>query len=89
MFLVRGGRYDQPQERFTGKTITQAATTLIRDADGPLSVNEMYAQMCAGGMKFKGHNPYISIFVSLARNSRFCKVGPSSFDLTIRSPHQF
>jgi hypothetical protein len=70
--------------RFSDRTITQACTLLLREAGGPLHVNELYNLLVAGGMKFKGNNPTISVAVSLSRNSRFRKVDPGTFDLVIR-----
>ena len=70
--------------RFSDRTITQACTLLLREAGGPLHVNELYNLLIAGGMKFKGNNPTISVAVSLSRNSRFRKVDPGTFDLVIR-----
>lgn len=74
--------------RFNDRTITQACTLLLREANGPLHVNELYNMLVAGGMKFKGNNPTISIAVSLNRNRRFKKVGPGTFDLMIREASQ-
>ena len=70
--------------RFSDRTITQACTLLLREAGGPLHVNELYNLLIAGGMKFKGNNPTISVAVALSRNSRFRKVDPGTFDLVIR-----
>jgi hypothetical protein len=76
-------------DRFGDRTITQACTLLLREAGGPLHVNELYNLLIAGGMKFKGNNPTISIAVSLNRNTRFRKVDPGTFDLIIREPIPF
>ncbi len=74
--------------RFSDRTITQACTLLLREAGGPLHVNELYNLLVAGGMKFKGNNPTISVAVSLSRNSRFRKVDPGTFDLVIREARE-
>ncbi len=74
--------------RFNDRTITQACTLLLREASGPLHVNELYNLLVAGGMRFKGNNPTISIAVSLNRNRRFRKVGPGTFDLVMREALQ-
>ena len=74
--------------RFSDRTITQACTLLLREAGGPLHVNELYNLLVAGGMKFKGNNPTISIAVSLNRNKRFRKVDPGTFDLVMREANQ-
>ncbi|MGB2913224.1 MAG: hypothetical protein WBB81_06660, partial [Pyrinomonadaceae bacterium] len=47
--------------RFNDRTITQACTLLLREAGGPLHVNDLYNMLISGGMKFKGNNPTISI----------------------------
>jgi hypothetical protein len=70
--------------RFSDLTITQACKILLREAAGPLHVNELYNLLIAGGFKFKGHNPTISIAVSLSRNKNFRKVDPGTFDLDSR-----
>ncbi|MBV9215960.1 MAG: hypothetical protein JO053_07265 [Acidobacteria bacterium] len=74
--------------RFSDRTITQSCTLLLREAGRPLHVNELYNLLVAGGMKFKGNNPTISIAVSLNRNRRFRKVDPGTFDLVIREAKQ-
>ncbi len=75
-------------QRFSDRTITQACTLLLREAGGALHVNELYNLLIAGGMKFKGNNPTISIAVSLNRNRRFRKVEPGTFDLVMREASQ-
>ena len=71
-------------DRFYDRTIPQAATMILREAGGALHVNEIYNRLLEGGFGFTGHNPTISIAVSLNRNSRFRKVAPGTFDLVIR-----
>ena len=71
-------------DRFFDRTIPQATTMILREAGGPLHVNEIYNLLIEGGFNFTGHNPTISIAVSLNRNSRFRKVAPGTFDLVIR-----
>ncbi len=86
----RGGRplinndFEPISQRFNDRTITQACTMLLRESGGALHVNELYNLLIAGGMKFKGNNPTISVAVSLSRNDRFRKVEPGTFDLVIR-----
>jgi hypothetical protein len=75
-------------DRFYDRTIPQAAALLLREAGGPLHVNELYNRLLEGGFQFTGHNPTISIAVSLNRNRRFRKVAPGTFDLTIRDAAQ-
>lgn len=76
--------FEPISKRFNDRTITQACTLLLREAGGPLHVNELYNLLISGGMTFKGNNPTISIAVSLSRNVRFRKVDPGTFDLVIR-----
>ena len=71
-------------DRFFDRTIPQATTMILREAGGPLHVNEIYNQLMEGGFSFTGQNPTISIAVSLNRNTRFRKVAPGTFDLVIR-----
>jgi hypothetical protein len=81
-------RSEPISHRFSDRTITQACTLLLREAGRPMHVNELYNLLVAGGMKFKGNNPTISIAVSLNRNRRFRKVDPGTFDLVIREASQ-
>jgi len=71
-------------DRFFDRTIPQATTMILREAGGPLHVNEIYNRLMEGGFSFTGNNPTISIAVSLNRNTRFRKVAPGTFDLVIR-----
>ena len=71
-------------DRYFDRTIPQAATMILREANGPLHVNEIYNRLIEGGFSFTGQHPTISIAVSLNRNSRFRKVAPGTFDLVIR-----
>lgn len=84
----RHGDFEPLSNRFNDRTITQSCTLLLREAGGPLHVNELYNLLIAGGMKFKGNNPTISVAVSLSRNRRFRKVDPGTFDLVIREAMQ-
>jgi len=71
-------------DRYYDRTIPQATTLILREAGGPLHVNEIYNRLMEGGFSFTGNNPTISIAVSLNRNTRFRKVAPGTFDLVIR-----
>ena len=64
--------------------IVHVRERLVGRPAGPLHVNEIYNRLMEGGFSFTGHNPTISIAVSLNRNSRFRKVAPGTFDLVIR-----
>lgn len=75
-------------DRFVDRTIPQATTMLLREAGEPLHVNEIYNRLVEGGFNFTGHNPTISIAVSLNRNGRFRKVAPGTFDLVMRDASQ-
>jgi hypothetical protein len=75
-------------DRFFERTIPHAAAVLLREAGGPLHVNEIYNRLLEGGFQFTGQNPTISIAVSLNRNNRFRKVAPGTFDLVIRDAAQ-
>jgi hypothetical protein len=75
-------------DRFIDRTIPQATTLILRESGVPLHVNEIYNRLLEGGFQFTGHNPTISIAVSLNRNRRFRKVAPGTFDLTIRDAAQ-
>lgn len=80
--------FEPTSMRFSDRTITQSCTLLLREAGRPLHVNELYNMLVAGGMKFKGNNPTISVAVSLSRNNRFQKVDPGTFDLVLREAYQ-
>ena len=75
-------------DRFFDRTIPQATTMILREEGGPLHVNEIYNRLLEGGFNFTGHNPTISIAVSLNRNGRFRKVAPGTFDLVMRDASQ-
>jgi len=75
-------------DRFFDRTIPQATTMILREEGGPLHVNEIYTRLLEGGFNFTGHNPTISIAVSLNRNGRFRKVAPGTFDLVMRDASQ-
>jgi hypothetical protein len=75
-------------DRFFDRTIPQATTMILREAGEPLHVNEIYDRLLEGGFNFTGHNPTISIAVSLNRNGRFRKVAPGTFDLVMRDASQ-
>ena len=75
-------------DRFADRTIPQATAMLLREAGGPLHVNEIYNRLIEGNFQFTGHHPTISIAVSLNRNQRFRKVAPGTFDLVIRDASQ-
>ncbi len=76
--------FESINTRFADRTITQSCTLLLRESNSPLHVSELYNLLVAGGFKFKGNNPAISIAVSLNRNRRFTKVAPGTFDLIMR-----
>jgi len=82
------GDVEVKDDRFYDRTIPQATSLLLREAGGPLHVNEIYNRLLEGGFQFTGHNPTISIAVSLNRNRRFRKVAPGTFDLMIRDAAQ-
>ena len=67
--------------RSTAFRIPQAATIVLREADGPLHVSEIYRRMAAGGFEFRGQHQLITLAVSLSRSKRFRKVAPGTFDL--------
>ena len=75
-------------DRFLERTIPQATALLLREAGGPLHVNEIYNRLLEGNFQFTGQHPTISIAVSLNRNRRFRKVAPGTFDLVIRDAAQ-
>ncbi len=82
------GDVEVKDDRFYDRTIPQATSLLLREAGAPLHVNEIYNRLLEGGFQFSGHNPTISIAVSLNRNRRFRKVAPGTFDLMIRDAAQ-
>ena len=67
--------------RFTDFRIPQAATIVLREANGPLHVSEIYRRLSAGGFEFRGQHQLITLAVSLSRSKRFHKVSPGTFDL--------
>jgi len=67
--------------RFTDFRIPQAATIVLREANRPLHVSEIYRRLSAGGFEFRGQHQLITLAVSLSRSKRFVKVAPGTFDL--------
>jgi hypothetical protein len=67
--------------RFNDFRIPQAATIVLREANGPLHVSEIYRRMAAGGFEFRGQHQLITLAVSLSRSKRFRKVAPGTFEL--------
>ncbi len=67
--------------RFNDFRIPQAATVVLREADQPLHVSEIYRRMAAGGFEFRGQHQLITLAVSLSRSKRFRKVAPGTFEI--------
>jgi hypothetical protein len=67
--------------RFTDFRIPQAASIVLREANGPLHVSELYRRLSDGGFEFRGQHQLITLAVSLSRSKRFRKVAPGTFDL--------
>ncbi len=67
--------------RFNDFRIPQAATIVLREAQGPLHVSEIYRRMAEGGFEFRGQHHLITLAVSLSRSKRFRKVAPGTFEL--------
>jgi len=74
--------------RFRDLKMPQAASIVLREAAGPLHVNEIYNRLLDGGFQFGGSNHLISLAVSLSRSNRFRKVSPGTFDLVFRDADQ-
>jgi len=70
--------------RFNDFRIPQAATIVLREANGPLHVSEIYQRMADGGFEFRGQHQLITLAVSLSRAKRFRKVAPGTFELDPR-----
>lgn len=67
--------------RFNDFRIPQAATIVLREANKPLHVSEIYRRMADGGYEFRGQHQLITLAVSLSRSKRFRKVAPGTFEL--------
>ncbi len=67
--------------RFADFRIPQAATIVLREADRPLHVSEIFRRMEDGGFEFRGQHQMITLAVSLSRSKRFRKVAPGTFEL--------
>jgi len=67
--------------RFNDFRIPQAATIILREANSPLHVSEIYRRMADGGYEFRGQHQLITLAVSLSRSKRFRKVAPGTFEL--------
>ncbi|MCI0665166.1 MAG: winged helix-turn-helix domain-containing protein [Acidobacteria bacterium] len=67
--------------RFNDFRIPQAATIVLREANRPLHVSEIYRRLSEGGFEFRGQHHLITLAVSLSRSKRFRKVAPGTFEL--------
>jgi hypothetical protein len=67
--------------RFNDFRIPQAATIVLREANGPLHVSDIYRRMAEGGFEFRGQHQLITLAVSLSRSKRFRKIAPGTFEL--------
>lgn len=67
--------------RFADFRIPQAATIVLREADCPLHVSDIYQRLAEGGFEFRGQHQLITLAVSLSRSKRFRKVAPGTFEL--------
>ncbi|MCW5968221.1 MAG: hypothetical protein KIT57_06885 [Blastocatellales bacterium] len=67
--------------RFADFRIPQAATIVLREAEGPLHVSDIYQRLAEGGFEFRGQHQLITLAVSLSRSKRFRKVAPGTFEL--------
>lgn len=71
----------QSNVRFADFRIPQAATIVLREANRPMHVSEIYRQLAEGGFEFRGQHQMITLAVSLSRSARFRKVAPGTFEL--------
>lgn len=71
----------QSNVRFADFRIPQAATIVLREANRPLHVSEIYRHLAEGGFEFRGQHQMITLAVSLSRSARFRKVAPGTFEL--------
>ena len=67
--------------RFTDFRIPQAATIVLREANRPMHVSEIFRRLSQGGFEFRGMHQQITLAVSLSRSKRFRKVAPGTFEL--------
>ncbi|MCI0338877.1 MAG: winged helix-turn-helix domain-containing protein [Acidobacteria bacterium] len=67
--------------RFNDFRIPQAATIVLREANRPLHVSEIYRRLADGGFEFRGQHQLITLAVSLSRSKRFRKVAPGTFEI--------
>lgn len=72
---------DTGNVRFADFRIPQAATIVLREANRPLHVSEIYRRLSEGGFEFRGQHQLITLAVSLSRSKRFRKVAPGTFEL--------
>lgn len=81
--VARARRSEQSSNiRFNDFRIPQAATIVLREANRPLHVNEIYHRMAEGGFEFRGQHQLITLAVSLTRSKRFRKISPGTFELS-------
>ncbi len=78
---VARARETEGNVRFADFRIPQAATIVLREANRPLHVSEIYRRLAEGGFEFRGQHQLITLAVSLSRSKRFRKVAPGTFEL--------
>jgi len=64
-------------------TIAEAAVAVLRDADGPMHVRNIYAQIANRMLfEFKAKDPIAVVSTVLRKGAQFEKTAPGTFKLT-------
>ncbi|MFY9270496.1 MAG: HTH domain-containing protein [Candidatus Manganitrophaceae bacterium] len=67
--------------KYTGLSVPQATSLLLKEAKKPLHAKEIYQQLTEGGVRIRGKTPVTSVAISLSRDKRFKKIAPNTFAL--------
>jgi hypothetical protein len=68
------------RSKYTGKSVSEAAYQMLREANRPMHAKELVQRLLEGGLYIKGKTPLTSVATSLKRDKRFRKVGPNTFE---------
>jgi len=65
--------------RFQGMKIGDAAYEVLKEADRPLHVREIWDRISEGGVESRAKKPWVSIAAALYRDERFENLGRNTF----------
>jgi len=67
--------------RFQGMKIADAVYEVLKEADHPLHVREIWDRISEGGVQSRAKKPWVSIAAALYRDDRFENLGRNTFQI--------